>query len=363
VVEIQPDHVATKHFASRAAGTFLRWAVAAGAICFLIRGVRWSDVGLYLRHVRPVLLISVIGLNAILMGIKALRLRLLLAPRNAPGISCFLALLTSSAINNVVPLRGGDVARLWMLQRSAGVTKAAAVAVGVVERLIDIGALALLAVPASRIAPTQEWAFVASLVVLAATVGLLWTLRRLIKASRQDGSRAGFSLRRSGWRSIFSSLRDRLADGVTVLESFASLATTIGLSVAAWICETVMVMTCAKAMGIDIPVPLAIVTLLGINLALALPSTPSNAGPFEAAIVVVLSVAGYSKPQALAFALIYHLIQVVPVTVSGLVVAAHNNSGLSSRRGSSPVVRTHRLEAVRAELPLHELPADDAPRA
>ena len=363
MVEIQPDNTAAKHFARRAAGTFLRWAVVGGAICLLVRGVRWSDVDLYLRHIRPVLLISVICLNAILMGIKALRLRLLLAPRKATVSSCFLALLSSSAINNVVPLRGGDVARLWMLQRSAGVTKAVAVAVAVVERLIEIGALALLAVPASRIAPAQKWAFVASLVVLGATVGLLWTLRRLIKVPRRPGSPDAFSVQRSRWKSIFSSLRDRLVDGVTVLESFASLAAATGLSVAAWICETVMVMTCAKALGMDIPVTLAIVTLLGINLALALPSTPSNAGPFEAAIVVVLSTAGYSKPPALAFALIYHLIQVVPVTVSGLMVAAHNNIGLSSRRGIPPVIRNHRSETVRVELPLYEVPANDAPRA
>jgi uncharacterized membrane protein YbhN (UPF0104 family) len=41
-------------------------------------------------------------------------------------------------------------------------------------------------------------------------------------------------------------------------------------------------------------------------------------GPFEAAVLLALSAFGIGGPQALAMALLYHLVQLVPVTVVGI---------------------------------------------
>ena len=73
-------------------------------------------------------------------------------------------------------------------------------------------------------------------------------------------------------------------------------------------------------MGMAIPFPLAVIVLVGINLALLLPSTPASAGPFEGATVAVLMLAGIGKTPAVAFALFYHAIQVIPVTAVGVLV-------------------------------------------
>jgi uncharacterized membrane protein YbhN (UPF0104 family) len=53
------------------------------------------------------------------------------------------------------------------------------------------------------------------------------------------------------------------------------------------------------------------------------PAAPASAGPFEGATVVVLTLAGIAKGPALAFGLVYHAIQVVPVTIAGLAVVYH----------------------------------------
>jgi uncharacterized membrane protein YbhN (UPF0104 family) len=62
---------------------------------------------------------------------------------------------------------------------------------------------------------------------------------------------------------------------------------------------------------------LATVVLFGINLALALPLTPAGAGPFESAAAAVLILAGVGKGPAVAFAILYHAVQVIPVTIIG----------------------------------------------
>jgi len=57
--------------------------------------------------------------------------------------------------------------------------------------------------------------------------------------------------------------------------------------------------------------------LLSINLALLLPSTPGHFGILEAGAVVALTTAGVAAEPALAFALVYHAVHLVPGTVLG----------------------------------------------
>jgi hypothetical protein len=316
-----PD-AATASFARRGAEVALRFAFVAAIAGLLARGVRWNDLWVELRGVRPSLLVAVVALNGCLMTIKAVRLRLLLTPHETTVAACFSALLRTSAINNVAPLRAGDVARLWMLERSAGVTKGAALAVSAVEHLVEIAALALVTLAAALAAPTQRWAVLAAPVVLVVAVLAATLLALLTRASRSAKGPIDLTTRVGRLVASLASFRERIHGGAATLRSPTLLAQTVGLSVVAWLCEATMVIVCARALGMTIPPALAIILLLGINLALTVPSTPAGTGPFEGAAVVVLTLAGWAKPEALAFALVYHLIQVVPVTVSGLAVAA-----------------------------------------
>jgi hypothetical protein len=93
-----------------------------------------------------------------------------------------------------------------------------------------------------------------------------------------------------------------------------------------------MILICAAAVGLPMSAALAAVALLGVNLAIALPSAPASAGAFESALVVVLGLAGTGKSDALGFALVYHAVQVVPVTLIGLLCAV----GVDPRQVSPP---------------------------
>jgi uncharacterized membrane protein YbhN (UPF0104 family) len=83
-----------------------------------------------------------------------------------------------------------------------------------------------------------------------------------------------------------------------------------------------MVMLCARSIHLPIDPALAAVALLGINLALALPSMPAGAGAFESGALVVLMLSGIAKGTGVAFALLYHVVQVIPVTLVGLTVVS-----------------------------------------
>jgi uncharacterized membrane protein YbhN (UPF0104 family) len=211
-----------------------------------------------------------------------------------------------------------------MLERTAGVTKSAALAITLIENLIEIAVLAMLGFAASWLVRGQRWATVTTPVIISTTLVLLFLLRasaaRMAKAatteprpSAQGGGLVG------GWpraRQFFV----HLEPGFRAL-SGPGVCVRVGLlSLGAWTCEATMILLCARSMGLDVSLPLAGIVLVGINLALTLPSTPASAGPFEGATVAVLLFAGLAKGPAVAFALFYHAIQVVPVTVAGVAV-------------------------------------------
>jgi hypothetical protein len=290
----------------------LRLGIVAGALAFLVRGMAWSQIGSTLRGARFSLLAATVGLNALLMLVKSVRLRLLLK-RQASLQICFLANLTSSAINNITPLRGGDVARLWMLERHAQITKMIAVMVALSERLFEILTLAALATVVTWVAPAQRWAAVASPLLLVGAIAI-YILACLAGAQRASTPLAQET---SGLSSRFARLWTRIKPGIGLLRSRGVTQASLGLSTVAWVLEAGMVLLTARSLGLAIGFPLAIVLLLGINLALVLPSIPAGAGVFEAGATLVLLMAGFGKEEAVTFAVLYHAVQVIPVTLIG----------------------------------------------
>jgi uncharacterized membrane protein YbhN (UPF0104 family) len=185
-------------------------------------------------------------------------------------------------------------------------------AIAVVEKLLEIVVLAALALVATCFAPNQSWVLGTGAAALVLAVAALVALKRMADGR---GGRLPEFLRAAA---------ARIAPGMAVLRSSEATAETLGASLAAWSCEIAMIILCARAIGLHVPPVLAVVVLLGINLAMAVPALPANAGTFESAAAVVLVFARVAKPTAVAFALLYHLVQVVPVTLAGLGLLARS---------------------------------------
>ncbi|MES1206483.1 MAG: lysylphosphatidylglycerol synthase transmembrane domain-containing protein [Pseudomonadota bacterium] len=297
----------------RAASLAARVAVVAAASWFVLRGVNGAVVAATLRHARPGPLVAVVALNALVMAVRAVRLRLLL--QGAAGLrACWLAKLTASAMNNVIPLRVGDMARLWILQRHARISKTAAAAIAVVEGLFDLATLGPLALAGAAALPSQRWAVGVALVVGPGAAALIGLSRGLAQRPRPSANQTG------RWHRALVRAAARIEPGVRALRHRGVIPRVAATSVLSWAIEVCMVVICARAVHLPIGLGLAAVVLLAINVAMAVPSSPAGAGAFEGAVVVVLTLAGIGKSPAVAFALLYHLVQVVPVTVAGTLV-------------------------------------------
>lgn len=285
----------------------LRIGVLLAAAVFLGNRVRWREVGTTVLHARAGLLGTVILLNASILIIKAVRLRLMTAGRLSVSAS-ILTKVAVAALNNLSPLRGGDIARLWMLERHAGMTRTSGLAVGVSELLVEVTTLCSLVALIAGALPGQRWALISALVVLGPALALLIVLPRA---------------------------RSALRDGLRPLRNLKTVGVIVLLSSAEWLIESGMIVVTAKAMGLNIGFALALVALMGLNVAIVLPSLPASAGAFEAGLVAVLVLSGIANSPAISFALVYHLVQVIPVTVIGTIVVSRMGltlGGLASQR-------------------------------
>jgi glycosyltransferase 2 family protein len=81
-----------------------------------------------------------------------------------------------------------------------------------------------------------------------------------------------------------------------------------------------------RAVGLHLPFTAAFLTLLAVNLALAFPfAPPGNIGTLEVGATLALVGFGVPKEQALAFGLVYHFLQVVPIGILGMIFAGRRH--------------------------------------
>ncbi len=104
-----------------------------------------------------------------------------------------------------------------------------------------------------------------------------------------------------------------------------ALARSFGASLLAWLVEINVVVITLHAFGLHPSFGISLLVLVAVNLALVVPfAPPGNLGTLEVGAMLALMQYGVPKEKALAFALVYHLLQVVPIGIAGLSLAGHS---------------------------------------
>jgi uncharacterized membrane protein YbhN (UPF0104 family) len=280
---------------------------AAGAVIALcawgLRRIEWRAVGDALVGARVELVLLAAAINFLHIACKSERWRVLLASTTPalPGrLRLYHYLIVSYAASVVLPARAGEGLRVVLLRRNDQVPVSASIGVLVVEKLFEgIGLLAVVA-PLPLLLDLPRWAKLS--VALVAAIGVVATTATVLLARHaRPGSR---------W--------ERLGSGLQCVRDPRTFVRAVAWSIVAYATDLVEVMLILRAVNVVTPWPTAALVLLTLNLAIALPSTPGHVGAFEAGAVAGLSALGVRLAPALAFALVYHVMQVAPVLLAGL---------------------------------------------
>jgi hypothetical protein len=215
-----------------------------------------------------------------------------------PIVPAFRVGLAAQVASLLAPARAGDAFRIWQLKRLFQVEVPISLVVTAVEKIGDIASLLVLCTPIFWLLPGLPARVHQGLMVLPlGLVAIAIATAFLVRHPKLAGSR---------WLSGLSLFERPKA--VTVGGLFIFLA---------WALDLVEIRCCMAAIGADGGFPVALLALLLVNLAVALPISPGNAGTHELGGTLALTLAGAPKEQAVAFALLYHAVQTIPLVLAG----------------------------------------------
>ena len=229
---------------------------------------------------------------------------------------CAAPFLGSIALNNVLPLRLGDVVRALVFPASIGVPRTVATSSLVMERLVDLMTLLMcLAVSlyVGRYLNVPEW--VKESALLLASLGSV-TLIAIFFLS------GAIARRLAGMPSALLKTVAALLNGFDAMSRLPVLLLVFGLSLLVWIGEAGLFYSLLLGFGLDATPAAATIIMAIATLATLVPSSPGYVGPFHLAAFAGISLLGGTNEQAASFAVLSHLGLWVPTTLAGAVAIA-----------------------------------------
>ena len=301
------------------------WIGILVSLACLYLAVRGTDLGglvQALRHLNYGLLAVAFGLVVLGLFLRAVRWRVLLQPRSAPGLGRLFRITSIGYfLNAILPLRAGDLLRSYLLAELETLNLAQVLSTVVVERIADTLAILLLlaaalpfvGLPALLVRPVIVVAF-------AALVGA--ALLVAVAVNRESSLRLADSMMR---RSAFLDaawLRTGLQSAVDGLAALGSLSGTLQIAcwtLTTWLLGTLQLYVVMLAADLRLPFVAALVVLSVTSLGMTVPSSPGYLGVFEYLTVVALAWFGVPKESALSYALAAHALGYLALIISGLV--------------------------------------------
>lgn len=330
-------------------------AIAALFLYLAFRGVRMEELLGALTSASYGWLLPATVLYAADYWLRAERWRELVAPiHTAPTRRLLSLLVLGNTVNNVLPARVGDVTRAMLCKVRFGMSRSAALATIVVEKIFDGVATLAFFVAAAHFSPlwwgkhtvsgsfvgkfsedqfvtwvqrligVAGWVFLLALACCAVGIALQSRAAALIeRLARVLPGRAGAAAHRFGRMFL---------EGLAVFRSPAGLVAAALLSAGIWACEAGVYYCVARAFGILLPAAALLMLVSLVNLAVTIPSTPGFWGTFEIASVGVLKLFGVSQGLAGAFTLVVHVFLIVTVVAAGSVAMVREHLHISELR-------------------------------
>lgn len=295
-----------------ALGRGLRWAAIAGMAALAVLAARRLDPRALQRawaEASGLLLAAAALANIAALALQAGRWLSIVRPvvPGARARDAFGSLVAGYAVGLVLPARASDLARAHLMARCSGASMATLAATAVVDHLL--GSLALLAALGllAAASPLPIGIRSAGSIAVAGAGGALaalWLLRP------RDGATS------VGSRGVAGVLA-RLRRGLVAVGRPRALLLSWLFALGGWAAEVLIAYLSLRAFGLPATLVNALLAVLATTLSAAVSISPGNAGAFELACVLALSGAGVAREAALAFAIGYHAVHLVPVGVLG----------------------------------------------
>jgi uncharacterized protein (TIRG00374 family) len=264
----------------------------------------------------PLWVVAVLVFGVTGYTIRCFRWWWMLRKQGSKFSTCARVFMTSLAANNILPLRIGDVMRVFTYAPDLGVTPSGVLSTVILEKLLDVFTLAVMVVVTMHfgkgVSPHAK--MVAEACVAISTIGLLvlvFGAKQLLGPVQRLAakSKSGIVAKIEHWLGLAIDCIDQIGVGGTLM--------LVVYSFVAWGCEGFMYVSAAKLIGLATDVVGPWQAVAEANLSFLIPSSPGGIGPFELACKDALMRHGASAGDAGAYGLLMHLWLLVSITGVG----------------------------------------------
>lgn len=304
------------------------------ALALIVRGIEWGRLRYVLGRANYWWLLPFLLVETASIWARGMRWRVLLQSKLPPG-RMFWIVNVGYFISNVLPLRIGEAARVYLVTRKSDVGGIQALSTAVLERMIDL--LMVFALVFAVLPWVPEQVDVPAIGTNLAVVVFCALIGLFIAANRRENVVALAA-------AVLTWLHPALVVAVTkriasVLGIVHVVKGRLLLSSLAWTCASWILSSAAVYLLLLGFVPSArwyvgVVTTCVLALGLAIPAAPSGVGIWEGAMILALGWFGISPETALGFALVMHMTIFIKMAALGLIGLAMEGENLREIGGS-----------------------------
>jgi uncharacterized protein (TIRG00374 family) len=327
-------------------------AISALALVLAFWGADPAQVSGALREANYLLLLPGLGLVWAGLYMRAASWRAILG-FEVPFRRVYDAMNEGYLLNNLLPLRLGELGRAYLISRGSAVPVYRALSSVVVERVIDLIMAVVLLMAFLPFVAGLEWAQTLALSSVALGVAAIAVLiviarnqPRLVRLAREVLHRLG---RRLSWLHAerWTARVESGLSGLSVFQDPRRALAAAGWSMLTWVAGGVGAWITLLAFMPDATIVMGFVVLTIVALAAAVPSAPGSAGVYELTVVQVLAVFGVDQNRALSFGLVHHVMQIALIMVLGGLALAREGETVAhlARAAQSLVTRPRPVAA------------------
>ena len=311
-----------------------RWAqaafgvVASGSLAYLVaHNIVWKEVAEAFLEFPPELALLALVPLTVAIVLRASRWHVLLHRQRVSFWQVLLTQNTGLGFNNLSPVRMvSEPVQLAMINRRYGVPFPQAFATLVGENVLDIFTTALMMGLGVLLSPGVR-ASNANIQLIGAII--MFIVSALILTAVVRGA---------------VPLQDRFAFLQRIIRGFTDLKEeplrlwlSLGVNIAHWLLLGVCGWVLGLGLGMDVhPVTMATILVAATFFTSAVPSVPSGLGTYHFAVITMLTESGTEQVAALNFALMMHLLIVLPPTAIALFMTGRMSLGTLRDPSGSP---------------------------
>jgi len=290
-------------------------------LALAIRNVSFDHLLAAMSDANYLFLIPAVLLTLLVYWLRAVRWRYLLIPiKPVQNSQLFIITMIGFMVNNVLPVRMGELVRAYLLGKKENLSKSLSLATVVVERLLDSFAILSFSLPIIFIFSFPNWIKRVGIILLIFYAGIICFLFLLHYFSGkiiQILEKLIYPIS-VGLSQRVEHILKSFCQGLNLFKSRRQIFWIFFYSYSIWVGSALIVLLILHSFHFTLPFYAPFLVLAFIALGASIPSSPGFVGTLQFFCVTGLAFFGIPESEALGFSIVYHACQYIPITSIGL---------------------------------------------